>query len=340
MSLAHGMRIGAFGIALLAVAGFGGGGVAMPDRADARVASAKAELPPFNFEIRTLSNRADLISDGDALVEVQVPKTVPMKKVTLTLNGADVGASFVADESGAHLARRADRAGPGREHLRRRLQRQRQRPARGPASRSPTTSRGGPDPARLADAAVDLRHAHAGARIGQHAGVQRERPDHVRGRCAVQHRHRVQAVLPHDDGRLARPRCRTRARRRHRRRTTASSPTRPAPRRPTWRRPRRRTGLTVPYIVRVERGTMNRGIYDIAVLFDPSKPWTALAPQPQWNGKVVYTFGASTGQPRLQFRTEQNWADDAGAVARLHGGRQQPHRLALQLQPRRSSPRR
>ncbi len=56
---------------------------------------------------------------------------------------------------------------------------------------------------------------------------------------------------------------------------------------------------------------MNRGIYDIAVLFDPTKPWTALAPQPQWNRKVVYTFGASTGQPRLQFRTEQNWADDS-----------------------------
>jgi hypothetical protein len=73
------------------------------------------------------------------------------------------------------------------------------------------------------------------------------------------------------------------------------------------------TGLTVSYIVRVERGTMNRGIYDIAVLFDASSaaPWTALTPQPQWNGKVVYTFGASTGQPRLQFRSEQNWADDA-----------------------------
>ena len=71
-------------------------------------------------------------------------------------------------------------------------------------------------------------------------------------------------------------------------------------------------GVTLPYIVRVERGTLNRGIYDIVVLFDPSKPaWTALAAQPQWNRKVVYSFGASTGQPRLQFRTEQNWADDA-----------------------------
>jgi len=67
-------------------------------------------------------------------------------------------------------------------------------------------------------------------------------------------------------------------------------------------------GLKVPYVVRVERGTINRGIYDIAVLFDTTKPWTATAPQAQWNGKVLYTFGASTGQPRQQFRSEQDWA--------------------------------
>src|ERR1019366_2671375 len=66
----------------------------------------------------------------------------------------------------------------------------------------------------------------------------------------------------------------------------------------------------VPYIVQVERGTINRGIYDIAVLIDPTQGWTANAPQTQWTGKVVYSFGASTGQPRQQFRTEQNWADD------------------------------
>lgn len=76
------------------------------------------------------------------------------------------------------------------------------------------------------------------------------------------------------------------------------------------------TGVAMPYIVRVERGTVNRGIYDIAVLFDPSKDdvktgWKPTAPQPQWNGKVVYSFGASAGQPRLQFHSEQSWADDA-----------------------------
>lgn len=71
-------------------------------------------------------------------------------------------------------------------------------------------------------------------------------------------------------------------------------------------------GLTVPYIVRVERGTVNRGIFDIAVLYNPTlSTWTATAPQPQWNRKVIYTFGASTGQPRRQYRSEQSWADDS-----------------------------
>src|SRR5450759_1333457 len=69
--------------------------------------------------------------------------------------------------------------------------------------------------------------------------------------------------------------------------------------------------LVVPYIVRVERGTLNRGIYDIAVLFDPTKDWKPYAPQAGWNGKLVYTFGASTGQPRRQWRSEQSWVDDS-----------------------------
>jgi hypothetical protein len=74
------------------------------------------------------------------------------------------------------------------------------------------------------------------------------------------------------------------------------------------------TGAKVPYIVRVERGTLNRGIYDIAVLFDPTKDdmesgWKPYARQAGWNGKVVYSFGASIGQPRRQFRSEQTWTD-------------------------------
>jgi hypothetical protein len=76
-------------------------------------------------------------------------------------------------------------------------------------------------------------------------------------------------------------------------------------------------GVTVPFIVRVERGTMNRGIYDLAVLVDPKKPWEATAPQAQWNGKVYYQFGSSTGQPRRQARPQAAWS---GSSAQLGSG--------------------
>ncbi len=51
-------------------------------------------------------------------------------------------------------------------------------------------------------------------------------------------------------------------------------------------------GKTVDYIVRRERGTINRAIYEITMLHDPSQPepdpWTASA---NWNGRLVYSFG-------------------------------------------------
>ncbi len=50
-------------------------------------------------------------------------------------------------------------------------------------------------------------------------------------------------------------------------------------------------GVAVPYIVRRERGTLNRGIYDVAVLADPTRPWTAWAPQRAWNRKLLLVFG-------------------------------------------------
>ncbi len=52
-------------------------------------------------------------------------------------------------------------------------------------------------------------------------------------------------------------------------------------------------GKTVPYIVRLETGTINRGIYDIAVLFDPSQPWKPWAPQTVWNGKLQWVAGCA-----------------------------------------------
>ena len=54
-------------------------------------------------------------------------------------------------------------------------------------------------------------------------------------------------------------------------------------------------GVTVPYIIRVETGYQNRDQYAIAVLYDPAKPWQPWAAQPQWNHKMVVAHGASCG---------------------------------------------
>jgi Tannase-like family of unknown function (DUF6351) len=50
-------------------------------------------------------------------------------------------------------------------------------------------------------------------------------------------------------------------------------------------------GKTVPYIVRVETGTINRAIYQIAILADPTVAVGPTAPPRAWNKKLVYTFG-------------------------------------------------
>jgi hypothetical protein len=63
-------------------------------------------------------------------------------------------------------------------------------------------------------------------------------------------------------------------------------------------------GRRVPYIVRVEEGTQDRGIYEIAVLADPHRPWRAWAPQPGWNHKLLYEFGPSCGTVHSQSRPE------------------------------------
>lgn len=51
-------------------------------------------------------------------------------------------------------------------------------------------------------------------------------------------------------------------------------------------------GAQVPYIVRLETGTINRAIYQIALLNDPADGQTsALNPSSSWNDRLVYTFG-------------------------------------------------
>ena len=54
-------------------------------------------------------------------------------------------------------------------------------------------------------------------------------------------------------------------------------------------------GVEVPFIVRMEEGVQNRDRYLIMTLYQPDQPWTALNPQPQWNGKLLIHHGGNVG---------------------------------------------
>jgi Tannase-like family of unknown function (DUF6351) len=265
--------------------------------------------PQTNFEILTLSNRADLISGGNALVEVRVPKTVPLKKVTLWLNGKDVTAAFQTDAeartmrgvvTGLVIGENellADSNGNGQGRPRATLTIL-NHPIGGPVLLGSQTTpwicatptavpASGNTPASNASGLTTFA-------VDAQCNIATEYKLFYRTTTAG-----CSTALP-DPSPPATPPA-----------NPCLKPYTPGSAPADLATTTTTAGLTVPYIVRVERGTINRGIYDIAVLFDPSQPWSALAPQPQWNGKVLYSFGASTGQPRLQFRSEQNWADDA-----------------------------
>src|SRR5262245_2127606 len=56
-----------------------------------------------DFQIETLSSPPHLVSGGSALVRVDVPRFVRLSHVRVTVNGADVTASFHADQDGDSL---------------------------------------------------------------------------------------------------------------------------------------------------------------------------------------------------------------------------------------------
>jgi hypothetical protein len=264
--------------------------------------------PADELEIVTLSNRADLISGGDALVEVRVPRGVPLSEVRVSLNGHDVTSSFTGNASARTLrgvvrnlvegrnsvVAEADARGRGRSRAALTIT---NHPIGGPvllaSQTQPWVCATPTGSAAAGDTPATNASGLTTTALDAQCNIATEFHLFYRTKTAA-----CAFVLPDPSPTTTAP-------------TPAASCFQPYV--PGTTSPdlvastTTSTGLTVPYIVRVERGTLNRGIYDIAVLFDPARPWTAVAPQPQWNGKVVYTFGASTGQPRLQFRSEQNW---------------------------------
>lgn len=65
------------------------------------------------------------------------------------------------------------------------------------------------------------------------------------------------------------------------------------------------SGETLPFIVRVEKGFQARDRYEIRTLFKQGEDWTPAQPQSQWNGRLLVTHGGNcrgkhtTGSPKF-----------------------------------------
>jgi hypothetical protein len=261
-----------------------------------------------SMDIKVLSNRADMVSGGDAFVEVAVPNGADRQSLKVSLNGKDVSNSFAVRADGritgvlTGLANGANTVSASASG------------AKGAKLTITNFPIGGPiiSGAQIQPwvCATPSAQAESGTTPSTNAsGLTTTATD---AQCNIKTEtklfYRTTAAAANCTSSLPDPS------------PGATAPTKPfcfQPYDPNAAAPSdlasttTDAGVTVPYIVRVERGTMNRGIYDIAVLYDPKSDWQPYAPQKAWNGKLLYSFGASTGQPRKQYRSEQNWADDA-----------------------------
>jgi hypothetical protein len=288
-------RLGACALATLVLAACGGGGGAP----DAPSLSGKGNGP---LMIQTVNNRADLISGGDALIEVSGPPgQVKQGAVTVTRNGVDVTSAFIATDKGTllglvtGLANGANTIAASFRNAPAETLVVTNAPRQGPvlsgahikpfycATPTPVTGDGVTTPTTLASGLSGQPDANCNIATETKLYY---RTTAAAGTCSTN---------PPDGPAASQPFCWQPY--------TTSVPASAIATTTTD------AGVTVPLVVKVERGTMNRGIYDIAVLVsDAVGSWTALAPQSAWNRKVYYTFGASTGQPRRQARPATNWS--------------------------------
>lgn len=269
--------------------------------------------------IRTVSNRADLVSDGDALVEITAPPGISRDGMNVALNGADVSAAFVEQGRGRFLGLVTGLAA-GANTL---TTTAKANGALGARLTITNASRGGPvfSGPQLAPyyCATPTAQAAAGSTPATNESGLSGMPD---AGCNIATEYKVYYRTTTAAQSAANPSgCSTGLPDPSAASNGVTGVITPAtpPANPCWKTyvagsspadmatARTSDGLSVPFVVRVERGTMNRGIYDIVVLFDPAKAWTPLSPQTTWNRKIYYSFGSSTGQPRRQSRTTVNW---------------------------------
>jgi hypothetical protein len=224
--------------------------------------AGKQDKADHAFAIEVLSSRAYMVSGGDALVRIDVPKNVPMHQVTVTLNGADVTGAFRGDASSRALtglvsgmqlgnntlAVDSNGRGHGRPTARMTLVNY---PVQGPII-------SGPHEFPFACQTEDFVPFPGTPALGSPTDANCSIP------TQVQYVYRRTgggfALLPQPHSSLPADLA--------------------------------QTSTGVPYIVRLETGTINRAIYQTAILHNPnSGAPSPFSPPAGWNGKLIYPLG-------------------------------------------------
>lgn len=216
---------------------------------------------PLTIEV--LSNRADLISGGDALVRVRVPEGVGSDELTVTVGGRDVTQDLIISSEG-HSTGLIDGLALGDNVLE----------------------------ARLADgtgATITITNHPKGGPVFAGPQVQPW----------------ICTTLENGLGPPLDDQCNAPTEITYEYQPTDASPGSYEPYDPDdppsdVAMTTTDEGKTVPYILRVERGTLDRSIYKFIVLADPNEPWIANEPQAAWNRKVFIAFGGGCGTMHLQ----------------------------------------
>ena len=258
--------------------------------------SAGAQSEGSGFQISTLSSRPDLISGSDVLVAVSVPQTMALSAPVIRLNGQDVTSSFHPNESTHALTGLVGGLAVGVNNLevwsdnkmatRAQL---RDFPITGPMIAGPqehpyycqTVPFDLPDGTSLGPPLDDNCSVRTVVSYVYKSTEPLERP---RGAINLKPLKDIHS-LPSDVAM-----------------TTTT------------------TGKKVHYIVRVETGTLNRSIYQFAVLSDPTiEPSPSpFAPPKAWNGRLIFAFGG--GCIRGWYQQGYTLGADSGSRGQIVGG--------------------
>jgi hypothetical protein len=301
--------------------------------APARAATGSADGGgnPSSFEIMVLSSRPDQVSGGDALVEVSVPHSVRVDDVTITVDGVDVTAAFAPDgadsatlvglvdgldEGDNVLTVAAAGRGPGSpEEERLTLT---NHPIGGPIFSGPqqqpfvcTTARGRLEGRPILDQPLVDNQDHVGIAVAAE-DAQGNYPQDGRGYPTAD----AQIVGWSKD-------CAADTRYGYVYRTSGGQfrwlddPAGPLP--ADMATTTTLDGQTVPFIVRWERGTINRFIYSVAMLAPAGEPDPTAPDDSLWNRRLVFSFDGGVGIGHFQGTTSAGSMLPAGLLGKGYG---------------------